>query len=101
MSTWCSIPIGGSKGHLTRGSVIHATTINGVATFSNLAISAPGRYVLRAELGRQRVKSHPLVIVAKAHSRVAPLVRRHLVGPSSPKQGSPGASRAIHGGHAV
>ena len=95
------IPIGGSKGHFTRGSVIHATTINGVATFSNLAISAPGRYVLRAELGRQRVKSHPLVIVAKAHSRVAPLVRRHLVGPSSPKQGSPGASRAIHGGHAV
>ena len=48
------VPIGGSKGHFMRGSVIHAKTINGVATFSKLVIGARGRYVLRAVLGRQR-----------------------------------------------
>ena len=32
------VPIGGSKGHFMGGSVIHAKTINGVATFSKLVM---------------------------------------------------------------
>ena len=52
------IRIGGSVGRTTcsAGSV-HAKTVNGVATFNHLVISAPGRYVLRAVVGRQHVYS--------------------------------------------
>jgi hypothetical protein len=46
-----------SRGHLVRGSVVHAKTAGGVATFRRLTISAPGRHVLRATLGRQHADS--------------------------------------------
>jgi hypothetical protein len=52
----------GSRGHLVRGSVVHAKTIGGVATFRRLKISAPGRYVLRVRVGRQHVDSAPFDI---------------------------------------
>jgi hypothetical protein len=93
------VPIGGAKGHFTRGSVIHAKTINGVATFSKLAISAPGDYVLRAVLGRQHVKSHPFNIAAQAASGHALFGRRHLHLPGrlSFRHTSPGANRASRG----
>jgi hypothetical protein len=41
----------GARGSFVPGSVVQATTVNGVATFRHLAISAPGRYQLRAEVG--------------------------------------------------
>ena len=47
----------GSRGHFVRGSVLHAKAKAGVATFSRLTISAPGRYVLRARLGHQHADS--------------------------------------------
>jgi hypothetical protein len=46
-----------SRGHLVRGSVVHAKALGGVATFRRLIISAPGRYILRAWVGRRHVDS--------------------------------------------
>ncbi len=51
-----------SRGHFVRGSLLRARTVNGVATFNHLAISAPGQYMLRAAVGRQRVDSEVFVI---------------------------------------
>jgi hypothetical protein len=47
----------GPRGHLVRGSVVHAKTVAGVATFRRLRIRKPGEYVLRAGVGRQHADS--------------------------------------------
>jgi hypothetical protein len=65
----------GSRGHLVRGSVVHAKTVDGVATFSRLIISAPGMYVLRAKVGRQHVVSAafdigPTLLPAQSRERI-------------------------------
>jgi hypothetical protein len=46
-----------ARGHVVISRMFHAKTMSGVATFSRLAIRVPGRYVLRAEVGRQHVNS--------------------------------------------
>ncbi len=46
-----------SRGHFVRGSKLRARTKDGLATFSDLAISAPGRYELRAVVGDRHVRS--------------------------------------------
>jgi hypothetical protein len=46
-----------ARGHLVVAKVWQSKTVNGVATFNRLAIRVPGRYVLRAEVGRQHVNS--------------------------------------------
>ena len=51
-----------SRGHFVLGSVVHAKTKHGVATFQSLRISAPGRYVLRAKVGRHHADSAPFDI---------------------------------------
>ena len=53
------IRIGGTvaRPHYVLGKVLHAKTVNGVATFSHLAVHVPGRYVLRALVGQQHAYS--------------------------------------------
>jgi hypothetical protein len=46
-----------SRGHFVRGSVLRAKTLAGVVNFNDLAISAPGRYVLRAVAGNLHTHS--------------------------------------------
>jgi hypothetical protein len=56
--TMTLLPVGvRSRGHFVRGSVLRANTLDGVATFNDLAISAPGRYVLRAVVGNVHTHS--------------------------------------------
>ncbi|WP_165226959.1 hypothetical protein [Aquisphaera insulae] len=47
----------GSRGHFVWGSRVRVKTKDGIATFQKLAISAPGRYMLRAWAGGRRVNS--------------------------------------------
>ncbi len=69
-----------TRGHFDRGSVLHAKTVNGVATFNKLAISAPGRYMVRAELGRQRVDSEVFDIGSGQPDTLARASRRPFAG---------------------
>lgn len=46
-----------ARGHYVVGKVLHAKTVHGVASFNHLVIHVPGRYVLRARVGRQVVYS--------------------------------------------
>ncbi len=57
-----------SRGHFVRGSVLRAKTVNGIATFRRLAISAPGKYQLRVEVGGKRLRSQVFVIVGGKRS---------------------------------
>jgi hypothetical protein len=45
------------RGNYLLGRVWHEKTVNGVATFSRLEVHVPGRYVLRAVVGRQHAYS--------------------------------------------
>ncbi|QEH39071.1 hypothetical protein OJF2_76830 [Aquisphaera giovannonii] len=59
----------GSRGHLARGSVVFARTKNGVATFNRLAITAPGRYVIRIKAGlRRHADSAPFDVGPRAQA---------------------------------
>ncbi len=64
----------GSRGHFVRGSVVQAKTVGGVATFRRLKISAPGRYILRAKVGRQHADSAPFDIEAARHGLLSNVV---------------------------
>jgi hypothetical protein len=64
-----------SRGHFVRGSVLKAKTVDGLATFDHLAISAPGRYKLRAEIDGRVVRTEVFDIVSGqlgAHARTRP-----------------------------
>ncbi|MFO0888568.1 MAG: hypothetical protein U0790_05400 [Isosphaeraceae bacterium] len=93
------IPLGGARGRLVRGSVLNATTINGVATFSQLAITAPGRYVLRVQIGRRRVISDPFEIVPGQATGRARFSRKPLAGRTHPLQARLAVQRPMGGGH--
>ncbi len=69
-----------SRGHFVRGSVLHARTVNGVATFDHLAISAPGRYVLRAVIGRQRAFSQVFEVRSGQVNELGHVSRRPFAG---------------------